>query len=391
MVRTGAGSSNLPSAAKAAEAACHAALAAGGLDRAEAALLFAAGPVTGSSQEMMEAAVAALGTSAVIGASADGLVVPARPGGADEASGVAVLALSGLQAEPLLLAGLAGRERSAGPEILAVLGGSTTDRDLVLVLPDPLALDAAALVAGLRDSLGPAVLVGAGATPTRDGPPLAWCGDEVSPAAAAVLVLRAARPPRVRVTQSCHPASPLQTVTRAEGHWVLELDGRPALEAYREAALGPLAADLRRAASFLLVALPRRADASLAPGSYLVRHVVGFDGAREAFALPEPVAKGRRLSFVLRDAGAARQDLAALLEGVSPPQPAAAIYLDCCARGASLFGVAGLEAGYLERALPGVPLVGVLGACEIGPIGGVAELLTYTGVLALLDGDAAGE
>ena len=32
-----------------------------------------------------------------------------------------------------------------------------------------------------------------------------------------------------------------------------------------------------------------------------------------------------------------------------------------------------------------LPIAGMLGSCEIGPIGGVPRLLTYTGVLALLD------
>ena len=65
--------------------------------------------------------------------------------------------------------------------------------------------------------------------------------------------------------------------------------------------------------------------------------------------------------------------------------PALGLYFDCCARGAALFGVPGLESGYLEQSLGGTPLAGMFGSCEIGPIGGDAELLTYTGVLALLD------
>jgi len=391
VIRAGAGSSDLASARAASEAACAAALAGAGLDRADAAVLFASGPVLAEASILLETAVAALGTPAVVGGSADGLVVAGAAGGAFEASGVAVLALSGLQAEPLLLAGVAGRERGAGAEILAMVGGTASDRDLVVVLPDALAIDAAALVAGLRDALGPALLTGAGATPGRGTPPLQWCGDEVASGSVAALVLRGARPPRVGVTQSCQPVGEPCSVTRAEGHWVLELDGRPALDVYREVARGPLAADLRRAAAFLLVALPRGPEAPLKPGSYLVRHVAGFDEARRAFALPEPVAKGRRVGFVLRDPAAAREDLAAMLAGVavSPGCAAAGLYLDCCARGASLFGVAGLEAGYLERALPGVPVVGMLGGFEIGPIAGTPELLTYTGVLALLD-DPAG-
>lgn len=387
MIRAGAGSSDLAKARAASEAACAAALAAAGLDRADAAVLFASGPLLAEAGALLETAVSALGTPTVVGASADGLVVAGAPAGGVETAGVAVLALSGLQAEPLLLSGLGGRERGAGAEILATVGGTPSDRDLVVVLPDALRIDAASLVAGLRDALGPALLVGAGAAPGRDTPPLQWCGDEIASGAVAALVLRGARPPRAGVTQSCQPVARPCTVTRAEGHWLLELDGRPALDVYREVARGPLAADLRRAAAFLLVALPRGVEAPLSPGSYLVRHVAGFDEERRAFALPEPMAKGRRLGFVLRDPAAAREDLAAMLAGMStsPTRAAAGLYLDCCARGPSLFGVAGLEAGYLERALPGVPIVGMLGGFEIGPIAGTPELLTYTGVLALLD------
>jgi small ligand-binding sensory domain FIST len=103
MIRSGAGRSNHASARSAAEVACVAALEASGTARADAALLFAAGPLLGQAPALLEAAVEVLGTPHVVGASADGLVVSAAVGGADEASGVAVLALSGLQAEPLLL------------------------------------------------------------------------------------------------------------------------------------------------------------------------------------------------------------------------------------------------------------------------------------------------
>ena len=52
--------------------------------------------------------------------------------------------------------------------------------------------------------------------------------------------------------------------------------------------------------------------------------------------------------------------------------------------GAGFFGVPGLEAAYLERAFATAPLAGLFGSCEIGPIGPSPELLTYTGVLALV-------
>ena len=43
------------------------------------------------------------------------------------------------------------------------------------------------------------------------------------------------------------------------------------------------------------------------------------------------------------------------------------------------------EAAYLESAFGKAPIAGMFGSCEIGPIGTRSELLTHTGVLALLD------
>jgi small ligand-binding sensory domain FIST len=177
----------------------------------------------------------------------------------------------------------------------------------------------------------------------------------------------------------------LLCVTRSEGHWIFELDGRPALDVYREAARGPLAEDLRRAAAFVLVALPQDPEAPLEPGGYRVRNVAGFAEERRAFALPEAPTQGDSIALVQREPESAREDLKHMLGQLAEPEPALGLYFNCCARGAGFFGVPGLEAAYLQRALGEAPVAGMFGSCEIGPIAGQTELLTYTGVLALLD------
>ena len=134
------------------------------------------------------------------------------------------------------------------------------------------------------------------------------------------------------------------------------------------------------------MALPRDAGETLAPGSYLVRNVAGFAPSENAFAIPEQLLPGRRIALAHRDPEVAREDLKAMLAGLAGGSPAGALYFNCCARGAGFFGVQDLEAAYLEQALGPAPWLGVFGSCEIGPIGGRTELLTYTGVLALLDG-----
>jgi small ligand-binding sensory domain FIST len=382
MLRTGVGFSKQSDARSAGREAAEGALAAAG--RAEAALLLATPAHAGQLPGLLAAASDALGTRAVVGASVHGVLA----GGREHEGGpaVAVLAAAGMPAEPFLIPDLAGEEALAGEQIAELLESAPRPEDLVIALPDPRALRPDALLDGLARSLGEATVVGAGAMGAVADPPLQWCGERIVSGALAGLVLRGARRPRIGVTQACRPATGLLTVTRVRGNWILELDGRPALEVYRETAGEPLAEDLRRAAAHVLVALPRDAGETLAPGSYLVRNVAGFAISENAFAIPEQLPPGRRIALAHRDPEVAREDLKAMLAGLAGGAPAGALYFDCCARGAGFFGVQDLEAAYLEQALGPTPLLGLFGSCEIGPIGGRTELLTYTGVLALLDG-----
>jgi small ligand-binding sensory domain FIST len=381
MLRAGVGYSSRPDARAAAEEAVE--LAAATTPRPDAALLFATPGYGGEVRRLLEVAEAALGTRAVVGASAHGVFADGHE--IEGGSAVAIAALEGFEAQPFLLSDLAGDEEAVGEEIAARLGGPPRAEDLIALMPDPRAFHPDGLLSGVREALAPAVVVGAGAADPVSDAPLQWCNGRVESGALAGIALRATRPPRVGVTQACQPATELLEVTRARGHWILELDGRPALDVYREVARGPLAEDLRRAAAFLLVALPRDASAPLRPGGYLVRNVAGVSTEQGAFAIPEPVAVGDSIALVQREPESAREDLKAMLSGMQGGRPALALYFDCCARGASFFGVPGLEAAYLQNALGSAPLVGMFGSCEIGPVAGRVELLTYTGVLALID------
>ena len=381
MIRAGAGLSTRADPVAAAREAAEAALV--NVGRPDSALLWATPDYAAGIPALLEAAAATLGTEMLVGATAHGVLA----GGRDCESGpaVSVLAQSGLEAQPFFLPDLAKECESAGEEIASRLGGSPRPEDLVVLFPDPRSLDVRSLLAGVGESLAPARIVGAGAADPVSALPLQWCGTRAESGGLAGMVLRAPRPVRVGVTQACRPVSELLTVTRFQGNWLLELDGRPALDVYREVARGPLAEDLRRAAAFLLIALPRDPGAPLSPGGYLVRHAVGFDPAQKAFALPEPVERGQQIAFALREPQSARDDMKAMLAGLGVTQPAFGLYLNCCARGASFFGVPGLEAAYLENRFGSVPIAGMFGSCEIGPVGGVTELLTYTGVRILVD------
>jgi len=353
--------------------------------RPDAAFLFAGAEHAGELDDLLDTAVATLGTEAVVGATGHGVLGAGRE--IEGSAGVAILALSGCESVPFLVSDLAGHEESAAAEIAATMGGPPRAEDLIVLLPDPTALHLETALEGIRERLAPATVVGAAAADPVGDAPLQWCGRRRERGGLAGMVLRGARPPRVGVTQACRPVTPPMRVTRSQGHWVLRLDDRPALDVYREVARGPLAEDLRRAAQFLMVALPHDAEASLRPGSYVVRHVAGFAEKEKAFAIPAAVEPGARIALAVRDPESAREDLKEVLGELAKSRPALGLYFDCCARGAGFFGVEGLESAYIERAFAGAPIAGLFGSCEIGPIGPdrAAELLTYTGVLALLD------
>jgi small ligand-binding sensory domain FIST len=377
----GAGFSTERDGALAAREACEQALR--GCGHADAALVFAGPAHRAEAEALLATARDVLGTEHLVGGLAHGVIGCGLE--AEGGAGVSVLAVRGLDAQPLWVPDLADNEERVADQLARHLGGDPRPGDLVVLIPDPRALQPDALLEAVASACGAAAVVGAGAGDPVSEAPLVWSDRHLAGGALAGLVLRGARARRVGVTQACRPATPLLTITRAQPPWILELDGRPALEVYREAAGAPLAADLRRAAAFVLAALPRDAADPLAPGGYLVRNIAGFAPDANAFAIPEMLEKGDRLALVHREPETARADLTAMLAGLGEGPPGLGLYFDCCARGAGFFGVPGLEAAYLARALGDAPFAGMFGSCELGPIGGRTELLTYTGVLALLD------
>ena len=378
-MRSGSAIHSHPDAAIAASGAAGEALAATGARRASAALVFAVGADL-ELERIAASACDALGTRTVATAAGHGVLA----GSSEDERGpaVAVLALAGVEGLAFQVAG-PGAEDAVGAEVEARLGRSPTETDLVVVFADPLGGDATRLRAALAD-LQPATVAGAGAALGAGGRPLLACADRAVRGGLCGLALSLDSPAQIAVSQGCRPITDPIVVTRVEGNWVLELDGKPALDVFREIAREPLAADLRLAADCVLAALPRsarhRGDAGAA---WVARRVAGFAVARRAFALPEPLRVGTVLRFALRDADLAREDLALALATITTP-PSAGLYLSSSARGGALFRHSGLESALVARALAPAPIAGLFGSFEIAPLAGSPELLAHAGILIAL-------
>lgn len=182
------------------------------------------------------------------------------------------------------------------------------------------------------------------------------------------------------LSQGCSPIGPKRTVTGARRNIIAEIDGRPALEVFKEDIGELLARDLRRVAGYIFAGLPVPGSDT---GDYLVRNLTGIDPGNGLIAIGEAVEAGQEIVFTRRDRDAAVRDLDRMLQGVvrrfDGRTPKGAVYVSCLARGPNLFGDKSEELTQVRAAIGDVPLVGFFANGEIS----YDRLYGYTGVLTV--------
>jgi small ligand-binding sensory domain FIST len=244
-----------------------------------------------------------------------------------------------------------------------------------IVHADPRNSDILEIITGLADELD-GFLVG-GLTSSRGA--LAQISGEVTSAGVSGVLFAGDVPVMTALSQSCMPIAPRRQITACEDNVLVELDGRPALEIFKQDIGELLAKDLQRIAGYIFAALP---IANSDTGDYLVRNLTGFDVERQLLAIGEMVEPGQMIQFCRRDAPAAEADLVRMLGDLKKRMTAPAkggVYFSCLARGPNMFGDASQELKIIERELGDVPLVGFFCNGEISH----QRLYTYTGVLTL--------
>ena len=179
------------------------------------------------------------------------------------------------------------------------------------VLVDPAELDAADFVAGIADAAPGLLITGAGASGGEAGCRVFW--EESAHADAAVaLVLPQRLHPSLGMTQGCQALGDPLTITAAEGNLILEIEGRPAVEALDRTLSDPRHPGLRQMTPHLLAGIGELGSAGRS--NYVVRPFAVADGDRAALAVAEPVRAGQTICFTLRDAIGARDDMKAMLD-----------------------------------------------------------------------------
>jgi small ligand-binding sensory domain FIST len=392
MLSAGAGVALHADGATAAGEATRRALVAAGTTAADVVLVFAGGRHDHDEYAGVLGAVArAVPRASVIGCSATGVL--SAEDELEDGHAVAVLVLSdaGLGGPRLprtiFIGDIRAEARAAGArlgrDVLRVLGGEANGA-AVAVLVDPAELDAVDFVAGLADAAPEVLITGAGVSGGEAGCRVFYDGVARTDACVA-LVFPADLHPTIGMTQGCQALSEPLTITAADGNLVLELDGRPSVEALQRAISDPRNPALRRMTPHLLAGIGElgvdgRSD-------YVVRQLAIAEGDRPALAVAEPVRAGQTLRFTLRDAIAARDDMKAMLDEQAEARrehPARfGVYFNCAERGSTLYGQAGLDPELIRRRFADLPVVGVQSSFEIGPACGRPRMHMFTGVLLL--------
>jgi small ligand-binding sensory domain FIST len=325
----------------------------------------------------------------IVGCSATGVLTGAEE--VENATAVAVLALGGQPLPtPLFIAGVRAEPRVAGArlgrEALALLGGDATGA-AVAVLVDPAELDATDFVAGIADAAPDLIITGAGASGGESGCRVFW-QDAAQADACVALVIPRDLHPSLGMTQGCQALGDPLTITAAEGNLILEIEGRPAIEALERALSNPRHPGLRQMAKHLLAGISELGAGGRS--DYVVRPFAIAESDRPALAVAEPVRAGQTICFTMRDAIGAREDMKAMLDEQAEARearhdsaPKFGVYFNCAGRGSDLYGQPGLDPELIQRRFGPLPLAGIQSSFEIAPTCGRPRIHMLTGVLLL--------
>lgn len=359
------------------------------LGRASLAFVFASGHDEDELEDALAGVREVLGATPIVGGTGGGVV-----GTDDEVEGEPAISILAVEAEagsvdlsPFFLP-LTGEGPRDADALAAKLEGrfrGQLERSALVLLPDPFVFDAKPLFARLREKLPKLPVVGGLAASNQAKEAPVFAGTERAGHAAAGALLSG---PRLRATvavaQGCRPVLAASKVTRSDRNLLYELDGAPAIHRLRAALEAAHATG-----GDLFCGLGLESSSLLASGSdYLARNILGVDPKTGAVGIGEIVPPGSTVCFLVRDADAAREDLAARvseLKAAYMKKPAAfGLYFDCLGRGTGLYGETGVDASIIRETLGDIPLAGFFGNGELAPFLGTNLVHNYTGVLVLV-------
>lgn len=371
-----------------------------GVSGPSVAIVLGTGMGAGDAERVVTIVRSALSPFTLIGAVGPALI--AGEGTLSEALGVGVLAIAhpDVRGSAFCLEDLheAGEDFPASMDRLGEAMGAGDDARATIVLADARGLAIQSLLPRLNAARGvgrrfPILGSVLGAS---DGPAMLLIGDRVLDAGLVGVTISGDIGVDVFTSQGATPLAPDMIVTASKGNLVRTISGVAALQVLR----GLHAGDRQRG-HVPGVMLGRLIDENLSTrgrGDYLMRTIVGFDEQSGSIAIDEALRVGQTVRFHRRDREIAAGDLEMLLDaqklhggplgaivfgGVGRGVPDGVVVSRAFAR--TTPGSSRARGGHeIAGQTPSIPLLGLGGAGEIGPIRGVSHLHRQSAVVALL-------
>jgi small ligand-binding sensory domain FIST len=185
--------------------------------------------------------------------------------------------------------------------------------------------------------------------------------------------------------------SPIE-VAEVHGYDVLKLGHYPALNVLVQAL--PIGVrEMDRIPLHLIMGGVTFGDPATAikEGRYRLNHIVAANMGDQSITFAQRLTRGERLFWAMRDTLAAERDMRATIDRATlalKGQPDLALMFPCAGRGPHFYGDSDRDLDLLTHRFPGLPVIGIYGNGELGPLDETNHLYQYSTVLGLFRGSA---
>ncbi|MHB1565509.1 MAG: FIST C-terminal domain-containing protein [Acidiferrobacter sp.] len=254
------------------------------------------------------------------------------------------------------------------------------DEDVVLSFANPTDLDADWLDAPYRR-------IGAVAGDTLgQGPFRVWSGGQIRDTGLVEVAMRGVQGV-IHASQGVRALTSPIEVAEVHDYDVLKLGHYPALNVLVQSL--PIGVrEMERIPLHLIMGGVTFGDPATAirDGRYRLNHIVAANLHEQSITFAERLSRGERLFWAMRDTIAAQRDMRLAIERASHElkgYPHFGLLFPCAGRGPHFYGGSDHDLDLIKHHFPGLPLIGVYGNGEFGPLDDANHLYQYSAILGL--------
>jgi hypothetical protein len=388
-ISCGVGSSSGYSAhAAGVEAATHALAELGGV--ADAALVFAT--AHHAQQTLMDGVRSVLGDAKIVGCSGEGIITGLLTSEGEH--GVAVMALSSdsIHFNTFVVEGFADDSAGAGARLAQQVSQAPLEGSGVLVvLVDGIKGNSTEFLAALDEGLPDNIIVvgGNAGDDMMFAQTYQYVGDHVTSEAAVALLIHGPLSADVVASHGCTPIGLKRRITKSDGGWVHEIDGKPAWDVFKEYLSGDPQDLNAEGIVHLCVGQQLTEGDADEYDTYIIRTPMDLNKETGALFFPGGgIFEGDEIRLTRRDPHRIPETARACAERARRGDtPSLVLQFDCAGRGRILFGSCAADkiVQPLREVLgEHVPWLGFHTFGEIAPIRGKSYYHNYTVALCVI-------